>query len=41
MTNQRKILEKIFGQLVQKREDIEGTATASLTLTPTLKSVIH
>lgn len=28
--------KKIFGQVVQKREDIEGTATASLTLTPTL-----
>ena len=41
MTNQRKTLEKIFGQLIQKREDIEGAATASLTLTPTLKSVIH
>lgn len=28
--------KKIFGQVVQKREDIEGNATASLTLTPTL-----
>ena len=31
-----RVSKKIFGQLVQKREDIEGTATASLTLTPTL-----
>lgn len=33
-----RVSKKIFGQLVQKREDIEGTATASLTLTPTLNS---
>ena len=33
-----RISKKIFGQLVQEREDIEGTATASLTLTPTLNS---
>ena len=32
------VSKKIFGQVVQKREDIEGTATASLTLTPTLNS---
>ena len=31
-----RVSKKIFGQVVQKREDIEGTATASLTLTPTL-----
>ena len=29
---------KIFGRSVQKREDIQGHATASLTLTPTLHS---
>lgn len=33
-----RVSKKIFGQAVQKREDIEGTATASLTLTPTLNS---
>ena len=33
-----RVSKKIFGQLVQKREDIEGNATASLTLTPTLNS---
>ena len=33
-----RVSKKIFGQVVQKREDIEGTATASLTLTPTLNS---
>ena len=31
-----RVSKKIFGQVVQKREDIEGNATASLTLTPTL-----
>ena len=31
-----RVSKKIFGQVVQKREDIEGTATATLTLTPTL-----
>lgn len=30
------VSKKIFGQVVQKREDIQGAATASLTLTPTL-----
>ena len=33
-----RVSKKIFGQVVQKREDIEGTATATLTLTPTLNS---
>ena len=33
-----RVSKKIFGQVVQKREDIEGAATASLTLTPTLNS---
>lgn len=33
-----RVSKKIFGQVVQKREDIEGNATASLTLTPTLNS---
>ena len=33
-----RVSKKIFGQLVQKREDIEGNATASLSLTPTLNS---
>ena len=33
-----RVSKKIFGQVVQKREDIEGTATASLTLTPILNS---
>ena len=33
-----RVSKKIFGQLVQKREDIEGNATASLTLTPILNS---
>ena len=33
-----RVSKKIFGQAVQKREDIEGTATASLTLTPILNS---
>ncbi len=33
-----RVSKKIFGQVVQKREDIQGTATASLTLTPTLNS---
>lgn len=36
-----RVSKKIFGQVVQKREDIEGTATASLTLTPTLNSDWH
>ena len=31
-----RVSKKIFGQVVQKREDIEGKAIASLTLTPTL-----
>lgn len=33
-----RVSKKIFGQVVQKREDIEGAATASLTVTPTLNS---
>ncbi len=33
-----RVSKKILGQVVQRREDIEGTATASLTLTPTLNS---
>ena len=33
-----RVSKKIFGQVVQRREDIQGTATASLTLTPTLNS---
>ena len=33
-----RVSKKVFGQVLQKREDIEGTATASLTLTPTLNS---
>ena len=33
-----RVSKKIFGQVVQKREDIEGSATATLTLTPTLNS---
>lgn len=33
-----RVSKKIFGQVVQKREDIEGTATAILNLTPTLNS---
>jgi len=33
-----RVSKKIFGQVVQKREDIEGAAIASLTLTPTLNS---
>ena len=36
-----RVSKKIFGQVVQKREDIEGAATASLTLTPTLNSDWH
>ena len=31
-----RVSKKVFGQVIQKREDIEGRATASLTLTPTL-----
>ena len=31
-----RVSKKIFGRIVQKREDIEGSAIASLTLTPTL-----
>lgn len=31
-----RISKKILGQVIQKREDIEGAATASLTLTPVL-----
>ena len=33
-----RVSKKILGQVVQKREDIEGTATATLILTPTLHS---
>ena len=33
-----RVSKKVFGQVLQKREDIEGTATATLTLTPTLNS---
>ena len=33
-----RVSKKIFGQVIQKREDIEGKAIASLTLTPTLNS---
>ncbi len=33
-----RVSKKIFGQVIQKREDIKGTATASLTLTPTLNA---
>ena len=33
-----RVSKKVFGQVIQKREDIEGTATATLTLTPTLNS---
>ena len=36
-----RVSKKILGQVIQKREDIEGTATASLTLTPTLNSDWH
>ena len=32
------VSKKIFGQVIQEREDIEGNAIASLTLTPTLHS---
>lgn len=31
-----RVSKKIFGRVIQKREDIEGQAIASLTLTPTL-----
>ena len=31
-----RVSKKILGRVIQKREDIEGAATASLTLTPTL-----
>ena len=31
-----RVSKKVFGQVIQKREDIEGRATASLTLAPTL-----
>ena len=31
-----RVSKKILGQVIQKREEIEGKATASLTLTPTL-----
>lgn len=33
-----RVSKKVLGQVIQKREDIEGTAIASLTLTPTLNS---
>ena len=33
-----RVSKKVFGQVIQKREDIEGNATASLILSPTLNS---
>ena len=37
-----RVSKKVFGQVIQKREDVEGNATASLILRPTLNlSLIH
>ena len=36
-----RVSKKVFGQVIQKREDVEGNATASLILRPTLNSDWH